>query len=131
VLCAWVAVVVARSLRDRPSPVKSASGVANAMPLRATPDLRASTTPHGQHYGQAGACPPPPQPPTHSTTTPKKQQKQQHPKTKTPDPLDTAPPLQGLTCEERHRRLRAAPRQLLTRPLPYHTPLIHIHGNRA
>ena len=40
-LCAWVAVVVARSLRGRPSQVKGAYGVADAMPLRATLDLRA------------------------------------------------------------------------------------------
>ncbi len=35
-LCAWVAVVVARSLRGRVSQVKGASGVAHAMALRAT-----------------------------------------------------------------------------------------------
>jgi hypothetical protein len=100
VLCAWGAVVVARSLRGRPSQVKGAFGVAHAMALRATLDLRASTTPYGQHYGQAGACPPPrappPQPPTHTAQPRPKTAKTTTPKDQNPRPtLDTAPPLQG------------------------------------
>jgi hypothetical protein len=58
---------VPRSVRGRPSQVKGAFGVADAMPLRGTLDLRASTAPGGQWCGQAGACPssraaPPPTP---------------------------------------------------------------------
>jgi hypothetical protein len=53
VLCAWVPVIVPRSLRGRPSQVKGAFGVADAMPLRGTLDLRASTAPSGQRCGQA------------------------------------------------------------------------------
>ena len=88
-LCAWVAVVVARSLRGRPSQVKGASGVANAMPLRATLDLRASTAPPGSITGRRG---PALHHARHHHSHPRtqhnhaqKQRKQQHPKTKTPD----------------------------------------------
>jgi hypothetical protein len=100
VLCAWVAVVMARSLRGRPSQVKGASGVAHAMPLRATLDPRASTAPCGQHYGQAGACPPPhappPQPPTHTAQPRPKTAKTTTLKDQNPRPaLDMAPLLQG------------------------------------
>jgi hypothetical protein len=99
-LCAWVsAVVVPRSLRGRPSQVKGACGVADAMALRATLDLRASTAPPGSITGRR-------EPALHNAhhhrrhprtqhNHAQKQQKQQHPKTKTPDPLDTAPLLQG------------------------------------
>ena len=98
-LCAWVSAVVPSSLRGRPSQVKGASGVADAMPLRGTLDPRASTAPCGQRYGQATSLPST----TRGTTADihtqhnhaQKQRQQQHPKTKTPDPLDTAPLLQG------------------------------------
>jgi hypothetical protein len=56
-LCAWVPAVAPRSLRGPPSQVKGASGVASAMPLRGTLDLRASTAPCGQRYGQATSLP--------------------------------------------------------------------------
>lgn len=56
-LCAWVPVLVPRSLRGRPSQVKGAFGVADAMPLRGTLDLRASTAPCGQRCGQTKALP--------------------------------------------------------------------------
>jgi hypothetical protein len=90
VLCAWVAVVVARSLRGRPSQVKGAFGVANAMPLRGTLDLRASTTPPGSITGRRG---PALHNARHHHSHPRtqhnhaqKQRRQQHSKTKTPDP---------------------------------------------
>jgi hypothetical protein len=89
VLCAWVVVVMARSLRGRPSQVKGAFGVANAMPLRGTLDLRASTAPPGSITGRRG---PALHHARHHHNHPRtqhnhaqKQQRQQHPKTKTPD----------------------------------------------
>ncbi|MGH3898359.1 MAG: hypothetical protein ACRDTA_08905 [Pseudonocardiaceae bacterium] len=56
---AWGAVSpeAPRSLRGRPFQVKGAFGVANAMPLRGTLDLEASTAPSGQNYGQARGLP--------------------------------------------------------------------------
>jgi hypothetical protein len=99
-LCAWVATVVPRSLRGCPSQVKGAFGVADAMPLRGTLDLRASTAPPGSITGRSQG--PALHHARHHRSHPRtqhnhaqKQQKQQHPKIKTPDPLDTAPPLQG------------------------------------
>ena len=90
VLCAWGAVVVARSLRGRPSQVKGAFGVADAMALRTTLDLRASTAPCGQRCEQAQS--PALHNARHHHSHPRtqhnhaqKQRKQQHPKTKTPD----------------------------------------------
>jgi hypothetical protein len=100
VLCAWVAVVVARSLRGRPSQVKGAFGVADAMPLARHPGPGSLYGPSGQHYGQAGACPPPrappPQPPTHTAQPRPKTAKTTTLKDQNPRPaLDTAPLLQG------------------------------------
>lgn len=46
-----------RSVRGRPSQVKGAFGVADAMALRATLDLGASTAPVGRIAGRPGACP--------------------------------------------------------------------------
>jgi hypothetical protein len=53
----WVPAALPRSLRGRPSQVKGASGVADAMPLRATLDLRASTAPPGSVAGRPKALP--------------------------------------------------------------------------
>jgi hypothetical protein len=99
-LCVWVSAVVPRSLRGRPSQVKGASGVANAMPLRATLDPRASTAPCGQCYGQATSLPSTTRGTTadthtHSTTTPKNNENNNTQRPKPPDPLDTALLLQG------------------------------------
>ena len=74
-LCAWVAVVVARSLRGRPSQVKGAFGVADAMALRATLDLRAYA-PWRAALRAGGGLPSTTRATTtathaHSTTTPK------------------------------------------------------------
>ena len=48
---------VLRSVRGRFSQVKGAFGVAKAMPLRGTLDLRASTAPGGRCCGQAKSPP--------------------------------------------------------------------------
>ena len=57
-MCGCVGVCgVPRSLRGRPSQVKGTFGVAGAMPLRGTLDLRASTAPAGQRCGQAKGLP--------------------------------------------------------------------------
>jgi hypothetical protein len=48
---------VPRSVRGRFSQVKGAFGVAKAMPLRGTLDLRASTAPGGRCCGQAKSPP--------------------------------------------------------------------------
>jgi hypothetical protein len=53
----WGSAGVPRSVRGRPSQVKGAFGVADAMPLRGTLDLRASTAPAGRIAGRPGACP--------------------------------------------------------------------------
>src|ERR671917_983515 len=78
---------VLRSVRGRFSQVKGAFGVAKAMPLRGTLDLRASTAPPGSVTGRPQACPPsrapPPRAPTHTPQPHPKTAKQQHPKIKT------------------------------------------------
>jgi hypothetical protein len=53
----WGSAGVPRSVRGRPSQVKGAFGVADAMPLRGTLDLRASTAPAGSIAGRPEACP--------------------------------------------------------------------------
>jgi hypothetical protein len=102
VLCAWVVVVVARSLRGRPSQVKGAFGVADAMALRATLDLRASTAPPGSITGRRGL------PSTtrattttthaHSTTTPKNSKDNNTQRPKPPTCARHGPAPSGMTC---------------------------------
>lgn len=115
--------MVSRSLRGRPSQVKGASGVADAMPLRGTLDLRASTTPPGSVTGRPQAPPSTTRDTTAAThahnttakglpattpaslrpvlepnaqpTTPKSSKEPTKPKINNPEPLDTAPRLQG------------------------------------
>jgi hypothetical protein len=74
--CRVVAAVMPRSLRGRPSQLKGAFGVANAMPLTRHPGPASLHDPSGQHHGQATALPSTTRGTTaathaHSTTTPK------------------------------------------------------------
>jgi hypothetical protein len=101
-LCAWVAVVVARSLRGRPSQVKGAFGVTGAMPLRGTLDLRASTAPPGSVTGRPQALPFTTRATTtathaHSTNTPKTTKTTTPLKIKTPQPARHGPAPSGMT----------------------------------
>jgi hypothetical protein len=99
-LCAWVPAVVPRSLRGRPSQVKGASGVANAMPLARHPG------PASLHGPLRAALRAGHEPALHNARHHRRHPRTQHnhaqnsennntQRPKPPDPLDTAPPLQG------------------------------------
>jgi hypothetical protein len=87
-----------RSLRGRPSQVKGAFGVAEAMPLRGTLDLRASTAPPGSVAGRPKALP--------STTRGSAAGTPHTPRPRTYGPLHGP----GLPPNLRPRRLPTAPK---------------------